>query len=86
MCVSLQLDKNIIQSFNQLKDIFPEIVTYNSDIYFLYLNFGKNVNALLQFVKLKEDLMTLYIHCYDKQQIFVEFVRWFFWIFSVKEN
>ena len=85
LSVNLQLDKNIIQSFSQLKDIFPDTVGYSTDIHFLFLNFGEGVSALLQLIKLNDDFLTLYIHCYEPNSVFVEFMKWFFWIFSIKD-
>lgn len=82
--VNLRLDKNIIQYFEQLKDIFPEVVCYSSEIYFLNLDFGGGRAALLQLIKLSEDVMTLYVHCYEPDDVFLEFTQWFFWIFSAK--
>jgi len=84
--VNLQLDKNILQHFEQLKDIFPEVVGYSPEVYFHYLDFGRGVTALLQLIKLSDDVMTLYIHCFEPSTQFVEFVQWFFWIFSSKNN
>lgn len=83
--MNLPLDKNIVQHFEQLKDIFPEVVGYSPEIYFLFLDFGRGVNALLQLIKLSEDVLTLYVHCFEPSPLFVEFVQWFFWIFSAKD-
>lgn len=82
----MRLDKNIVQYFEQLKDIFPEVVCYSPEIYFLHLDFGDGQAALLQLIKLNEDVMTLYVHCLDSSPLFVEFTQWLFWIFSAKEE
>lgn len=62
------------------------MVGYNPEVYFLFLDFGHDVTALLQMVKLNDNVMTLYVHCFEPSEVFEEFVQWFFWIFSAKEE
>ena len=66
-----------------MKDIFPEIIAYSGDTYFLYLNFGFDLDCMLQITKADDDLMTVYVHCYEEHPVFLNFVKWFFWIFAI---
>jgi len=80
------LNKDIIQSFHQLKDIFPEIIAFSNDTFFLYLNFGFDIDCLFHITKVQEDVLGLYIHCYEENPIFLNFVKWFFWIFAITDK
>ena len=77
------LNKDIIQSFSQLKDIFPEILAFSHDTFFMFLNFGERADCLFHVNKLQDDVLALYIHCYEEDAVFLNFVKWFFWIFAV---
>lgn len=80
----LELDKNIIQSFELFKHVFPEVVCFSDSVYFLYVRFSPTVDALLELKSANEDVVSLHVHCYEPNDVFVEFAKWFFWIFSVK--
>ena len=79
------MNRDIIQSFEQLKDIFPEITAFPNDNYFLYLNFGFNIDCIFQITKIDEDVLGLCVHCYKEQSVFLNFVKWFYWIFAVTD-
>ena len=82
----LELDKNIIQSFSQFKNVFPEVVCFSDTVYFLYVRFSNEVDALMEFKSVDEDVVSLHVHCFEQNELFVEFARWFFWIFSRKDD
>lgn len=82
LSTSLKLDKDIIDNGYQLKEIFPDLITLDAHCFALFIGIYPDVNCVLQLQLHEPDLIGLSILSEEEHPIFLDIIKWFFWIFA----
>ena len=78
----LVLNKNIIDSCFQIIEIFPDAIQLTDTLFLLFLDFGSNLESVLELNIIEENLLDIKLHAKHKNPLFFDFVNWFIWIFK----
>lgn len=79
------LNKDIVESFEHLRKIFPEMVSFSPNTFYLYIKFEKKIDCILQMNNESDEFLDIYVHCYHENFLLLNYVKWFFWIFAISQ-
>ena len=79
---TLQLDRNIVEDVQQLKDIFPDLVSLDQYTQFLLVDIDPGAVCVLKLALVEQDTLRVSIHAERQNDVFAEVLRWFFWVFA----
>ena len=78
----LILNKNIIDNCFQIIEIFPNAIQLTDTLFLLFLDFGSNLESVVELNIVEENLLDVKLHAKIKNPLFYDFVNWFIWIFK----
>lgn len=82
MRTSVELDQEILQSFYEIHEIFPKMQQIDQNEFIHFLDFGQSDLLLINLIVETPTKLQMIIRGKRPQDVFLEYVRWFKWIFS----